>query len=553
MARVYDRFMRERITRRRLLRAAGGSALGAAGIYVVACGGGGADGDGAPTGVASPAAEGTPRPGGILKLRQTATIPNFNPFGSGIAALIQGLYLGYTVFDHLWFVPTDTGEVINFLATDIETIDPQTVRVSMGEAVFQDIPPVSGRDVRSTDLKASIERFREQVPLGFSWLHEVFERIDAPDNRTVVYHQQRPWAWFFTASNAGSPISSSIIPEEIVRDDEFLNDGAIGSGRWILAGHEAGTNVQFRKFENYREAPLPYLDGVDNVYAPDDTLAQAAFGAQDIDRITGLNRIERDDLESSFGDQISFDTDLSRSYRTLMLKNEPPFDDPDVRHAISLALDRDEIRQVMNLGDGELCGPLPPAHELFVLDENDPDLQEYFRHDPQDARQMLEAAGFPFDQEITLKYSNFETAPDLGELVGKQLRDIGLNINLPGPEDLVAWLANTLGPGNFQMTSFTHLPYEDPSLPLRFYVEPNFMGYKDDDVEQAFRAAAETLDEEERIELTKEAQRVLIRKWAPMINLYSPTSFGATWDYVKGLILGRGSFGLFNTTVWLDK
>ncbi|MCH8949022.1 MAG: hypothetical protein IIB87_01430, partial [Chloroflexi bacterium] len=121
-----------------------------------------------------------------------------------------------------------------------------------------------------------------------------------------------------------------------------------------------------------------------------------------------------------------------------------------------------------------------------------------------------------------------------------------------GAEDLTAWLSNTLGPGNFQMTAFTHLPYEDPSLPLSFYKSPNFMDYEDPDVEAAFFAAAAEVDEEARIELTKEAQRVIIRKWGPMLNLYSPKTFGATWNYYKGLVLGRGSFGLFNSRAWLD-
>ncbi len=79
------------------------------------------------------------------------------------------------------------------------------------------------------------------------------------------------------------------------------------------------------------------------------------------------------------------------------------------------------------------------------------------------------------------------------------------------------------------------------------------MGFRDEDVEQAFRAAAEELDEERRIELTKEAQRVIIRKWGPMLNLHSAISFSARWSYLKGVVTGRGSFGLFNSRAWLDR
>ena len=549
MARVYDRFMKQRLTRRRLLQGAGGTALGAGAVALVGCSGGGG-----PSGVASPVVdEGTPQPGGIARQRQTFAYPNFNPFGPGIAALTQGLFTGFTIFDHLWYVPSDTGEVIPFLASDIETIDAQTVRVSMGEAVFHDRPPVNGRDVRSTDLKASLEKFADQVPFGFSWLREVFERLETPDDRTVIYHQKKPWAWFFTSSNAGSPWTSSIVPVEILDNDDILNDKPIGSGRWTLEGHDAGANVRLRKFPNWREPGLPFLDGVDFFFAPDDTLAQAAFAAQDIDQIGGLNRLEVNDLERRFGDDLVTSSDLSRAYRTLMLKDEPPFDDPMVRHGINLVLDRDEIRQVLSLGDGEFCGPLPPAHGRFVLDEDDPDLQEYFRHDPADGKAMLEAAAFPFDQEFVLKYHNLGDVPDLAAILAAQLREVGINVKLPGAEDITFWLANTLGAGDFQMTCFTHLPYEDPSLPLSFYIEPNQMGYRDEGVEEAFLAAAAELDEERRIELTKEAQRAIIRNWGPMLNLYSAVTFEAHWNHYKGLVTGRGSFGLFNSRAWLDR
>jgi ABC-type transport system substrate-binding protein len=553
VARINDEFMRQRITRRRLIQGAGGTALGAAAIAAVGCGDDGGSGGTRTPGSTAPA-EGTPRLGGILKLRQQVGYPSFNPFGPGINALAQGLFVGFALYDHLFYVPTDTGEVIPFLGTEWEiTEDSRDVTVTMGEAVFWDKPPVNGRDVRASDVKASYERFKDQVPLGFSWLQEVLDNIEIPNERTIVFHQNRPWAWFFTSSNAGSPWTSSIIPQEIVDDDDALASDPIGSGKWMLAGHDAGQNVKLRKFPNWREAGRPYLEGVDYLYAPDDTVAQAAFAAKDIDQVLGLNSRELQDFDSRFGDEIVTSSDLSRAYKCLMLKNEPPFDDPEIRRGINLALNRDEFRQVLHLGDGEFCGPLPPAHRTYVLEEDDPDLQEYFRFDPQEARERLDAAGFPFDQEFTLKYSNLSDAPDLADAVAQQLREVDIKINLPGAEDVISWLSNTLGPGDFQMTSFTHLAYEDPSLPLSFYVPPNFMGYDDPDVTEAFNAAAGELDEEARIEATRNAQRVLIEKMSPMLNLYSAITYDARWDYFKGAIDGRGSFGLFNSGAWLDK
>ena len=94
--------------------------------------------------------------------------------------------------------------------------------------------------------------------------------------------------------------------------------------------------------------------------------------------------------------------------------------------------------------------------------------------------------------------------------------------------------------------------------PMRFFLagsgtQKNFMGYDDADVNAAIVAAAEELDEQARIQKVLTAQKTIIKKWAPMLNLYSPINYSARYAYVKGSITGRGSYGLFNRTTWLDK
>jgi ABC-type transport system substrate-binding protein len=189
---------------------------------------------------------------------------------------------------------------------------------------------------------------------------------------------------------------------------------------------------------------------------------------------------------------------------------------------------------------------------------NASELEEFFRHDPDEARSMLEAADFPFDQEFEMKFATLESSTQLAQLIEQQLSAVGIRLKLTTQDLATVWLPQTLNQGQFQLTCWTHLGWEDPDLPLRFYLSStadlnNFMDYKNEDVDAAVLAAAEELDEERRVELTKEAQRVIIDDYAPMLNLYSPISYGAYHTYVKELVIGRGSYGLFNSKVWLDK
>ena len=149
----------------------------------------------------------------------------------------------------------------------------------------------------ASDVEASFKRFRQETGIGFDWLHDVMADIKGDDsNQTVTITQKFPWAWAFTSSNAGSPITSSILPKEILtRHDDLLRKDAIGSGQWTLLSHDNGANVKLRKFDKFRQfagsksiAGQPFLDGIDFTLVTDPNAALAAFKAGDLDTI-GFN------------------------------------------------------------------------------------------------------------------------------------------------------------------------------------------------------------------------------------------------------------------------
>ena len=561
-----------RVTRRRMLAgtAAGGAGLAALAAFGCSSNNNGNGGNGPDQGtprVNDGLQDGTPSPdkrNGILRTRAANALPSMNPFGPGIFALAQQLVLGFTVFDHMWYVPTDTGEIELFLATAVEQPDDLTVIATLGEATFHDKEPVNGRAVEAEDVAASFKRYREEAPIGYSWLHDVMDDIVAEDVRTVKITQKQPWAWVYTSSNAGSPISSSILPREILQDnDDLLQRDAIGSGHWVLDSHDNGANIKLRRFENFRQfqgtkdiSGQPFLAGIDSILITDENAALAAFVANEIDTTGFTSRRQMEDTQSDLSDKISTSFDLARDYLTLMLKYEPPFTDLRVRKAMNLLLDRDEAGLLLRDGDVVKAGPIPPVHKRYALPEDDPALVEYFRTDVAEAKQLLEAASFDFDQELELKHSNRPNDAGIAQIIKEQLGRGGVKVRLV-QEDLVKWFSQTLNQGQFQMTTFQHLAYEDPDLPLRFYMTgngiTNFMDYDEPKVTAAVLAAATELNEEARVTKVQDAQKLIMSEYSPMLNLMSFINFGGRYNYVKGSITGRGSYGLFNRTTWLDK
>ena len=63
---------------------------------------------------------------------------------------------------------------------------------TIGDATFHDKAPVNGRKVDAEDVVQSSKRFRREAPIGYSWLHEIIETIDAVDEKTVKITAEAP-------------------------------------------------------------------------------------------------------------------------------------------------------------------------------------------------------------------------------------------------------------------------------------------------------------------------------------------------------------------------
>jgi ABC-type transport system substrate-binding protein len=556
MARVWDEILQQRLSRRRAI-AAGGATLGAAGLILAGC----TDGGGGGTFTReTPDPNETPTPGGILRQRQTNVFPSLSPFGP--TALISTLVFGFTTYDHLWYVPIDTGDLELMLASEIEPVDPEgtQVNVTLHPAVFHDKSPVDGRAVTSTDVRESWFAFRDDpFGLGREWLREIMESLDTPDDQTLIIRQKRPWAWMFGTAGAGSPASSSVLPAETIDGTQFdLSNDVCGSGRFFLEGHRGGENLRLRAFPNWRVPGEPFLGGVDFILIPDFSSAEAQFAAGEIDTLSFQNKLQIEQMQGRLGNEMVVTSELSRAYHSLMIKMVPPFNDPRVRKAIRLAINREEMIQLVERDreGGVPSGIVPPAQELFALPDDDPAMDE--------AQTILQDAGFPFDDAFTLLISSpNEELADRAKVLKDQLSRVNIKINIEAQDLFSVWVPRVLLNADYTMTLFTHLAYEDPYLPLAFYttfspIGPresegrNSMLFYDQEIDDAVDASSLELEIGSRMEKVRAAQRLIMEKEAPMINIYSSVSFTGRRHWLKGVVTGRGSFGLFNGRVWID-
>ncbi len=565
MARVYDKYLRQRITRRRLLQASGVTAVGAGAVALVGCGDSGTSTNGAATAVD----EGEVTKNGILHISHGAVLPTLDTFGA--AALIPNVAFGGSVFDHLFYVPLDTQKVELLLATNVEQVDEQGLEyvITIQDSVFHDKPPVNGRPVLASDIKATYEAYAaDDLAPGLGWHHDILESIDVPDDNTVIIKQNQPYAWFFHPGGAGSLGSSNIHPVEVLAEGYDRGNSLIGSGRMMLTENRAGEFFRLDKHPGWRIEGEPWLAGSTSSLIGESAQAQASFQAGDIDTVGLSNKLEADQMESRMGDSITVTSTFSRAYHALMLQLDrvPEFQDPRNRRAINKAINRQELIQGIEFDPegGGPSGPIPPAQAVYALPQDEMD--EYFRYDPEEAKALFEETGFDLDRTYNLIfYILGDDQQKRAQLLKEQFERVGMKVRIEGQDLLAKWLPQTLPNGDYDMTAYTQLPYDDPHFPMSFYTtrsplgdieDPrgrNNMAYFNEVLTAAIDDSEQELDEEVRVEKIKDVVRMIVADEAPMINLYSSVSYGARHNWYKGTLpASRGSFALFNGRSWID-
>ena len=559
-------YWERRMRRRRLLGGAGTAMIGAGAWALAGCGDDDDNGGKAQptTSGVNPGTATAPTPttagevikkDGTYKVRQGAIMASINPY----AGLDSGLLWGFTIFDHLWYTPLDTGVRENFLASSIEQQDPLHFTVKLQDSVFHDKAPANGRAVKASDVKASLETAAKQTKISnSSWWSTIFDHIETPDDKTVNFVLKGVDAWGFSSTNGGSPIASSILPEEIAKDPSFMDKDLVGSGRYQFVSHENGANPKIKRFDKWRIKGEPYLAGIDYKLIQEQAAALAAFSAQEIDTVALNNKLERDDLNQKHGKNITIDSVDSRSVWLVQPRGDGQWADPRVRQAIYLALDRKEMINLMAFGEGKLSGPVPPAFgESLTAQEIE---TGYGKFDPAQAKQIIGQTTFDLSKEYSIKYIvPGDTYQQFAQIVQSQLqKNLGMKIKLVG-EDFGKWLAQSLYGSDYDgFMTYPTLAYDDPSSYILTYAKqiggrPNWAGFQDDELDAAWSKQRTILDDKERRAAVQDLQKKGLAKFAPFIPTFMGLSNTAYWNYVKGRVIGRGSYGLFSGQTYIDK
>lgn len=562
----WKRVSRKRLSRRAVLGAGAATALGAAAAVVVGCGSDNGDGTGR-TPRPSPGAPGSPVPGGTITWGRAVNVLGIDPHID-----LTGLDIDFLLYSYLYsWNGIEEELILNNLALEFEQPDPEHL-----EFIFTLRPgvkvhpagPVPGAEITSEDCKQSFirrgtsitapdKRFPRKIA-GSASKDDLEASLLTPEPHIFRFTMKEP---FVPAIREMANPTWAIVPAGVLAEYNSLSQVAFGSGPFMLEEFRGSERIVLRKHPDYFLAPRPWLDGITYIVITDNSSLLSAFksGQHDINGSV-LNKADAEDLQRN--ENIVVVKNPSLFYPVIHFKIKPPFDDIRVREAVDRALDRDEIIDVIQDGEGNYNGPIQWPQVNWALPQDE--LREFYKYQPERSKQLLEAAGLPDGFEVRMKLPKL-TGPNivgkLASVIKDQLSRVGIRVQLDEVE-LGAFIGSTLLPGNFDMAFFPNLPYDEPDRPLSFYHSLGVTGngswnnYSNKELDALIEAQAREFDVERRREIIYEAQRMILREHGPQIALTGGFQYQARWNHVHfPFELGQeppDDVGPFGADIWRD-
>ena len=489
---------------------------------------------------ASPAAE-QPRYGGELVFAVDAEPPSLDAHRETTFAVIIPLAPFYSTL--LKFDQYNYPKVIGDLA-ESWTVSPDGLvyEFKLRDGVkFHDGTPLTSRDVVATYNKIIFPP--QGVISARKALYSAVESIEAPDSRTVRFKLKYPsasmlanfasgWNWIYKA-------------DIIEKDPRWYEKNVLGTGAFKFVEYVPGSHIVGKKNEDYFIKGRPYLDGFRAVFMTDRSAMVAAIRSGQV--LTNFRTVfpnERDDLVRALGDKVAVQESSWIGTITLVINTEKkPFDDPRVRRALTLAIDRWGGAQYLSQFTfmrwvGGLVRPGGP----FAMPESELEkIPGYWRDinkSREEARRLLREAGVPEGFSFTLKSRNIEPYPTFGVYAIDQWRQIGLQVQHQVVET-GPWTQD-LRTGNFDVTNYFIAEYfDDPDLLLLAFLSSdrtsvNYARYIDRTLDDLYDRQSRELDPEKRKQLVWEFERRVLGEMAyQMISLWQHRII-VHWAKLKG-------------------
>lgn len=336
----------------------------------------------------------------------------------------------------------------------------------------------SGNPMTSADVMFSINRCKN-LQGNPSFICDTIESMEAPDEKTVVFHLTQPDSAILSKLTYSS---TAVLDSEVVKanggtDAEdaatadtaqaYLDTTSAGSGMYVMTSYTPDEEVVLEKNQNYW-GEATNVDKFIIKIQPDSNTQMMTLSTGDVD--VAMNMTDDTMAELAGVENVEMINGATKTVGFVMMNmNEEyggPVSDPTVQKAIRKALDYTGIQTI--IGEGTLT-PYSIIQSGFMGSKGE---READYANLEEAKAMLAEAGYAdgFDVDLTVCDLDMEgvALTDLAQKVKDDLSQIGINVNIVS-QPWAAGYGDDYRDGKLGFTvMYWGTDYNDPNVQLEF-------------------------------------------------------------------------------------
>lgn len=349
--------------------------------------------------------------------------------------------------------------------------------------------------------------------------------VSAPDDKTFVVELSVPCVYFIKIVTHATmvPVQKTSVEANgeqwSLKPETYISNGPLKMIEWV-----PGSHVTFAKNDNYWNADKVTINTLKFVLMED---ANAAYSAYRTGEVAMIKDVPTEEIPSLQGnEEFHVAPNVGVSYLDFNNQKEP-FTNPDVRKALSLAIDRDYVSNTVMQGIGAPAGNFVPQgvsdaesgtyFEDVTRKNNGGDFFNIKNHeeDLKKAKELLAKAGYPDGKGFpVVEYMTNDAGHNkaVAEYLQNCWKELGINMDIK----IVEWgtFAPTRRAGDYLTARDAwSLDYDDPSNLLNLLKSTsgnNSAQYKNPELDKLLDEANATLDVKEHYAKLHEAENMIL-------------------------------------------
>ncbi len=294
---------------------------------------------------------------------------------------------------------------------------------------------------------------------------------------------------------------------------EFVKPGnLVSNGAYVLKEFVPNDHIKAVKNEKFYDAANVKIDTVNYIPTEDRSTAMKRFEAGELDSNDDIPTEQLADLKAKFGDQLRIGPYLG-TYYYVFKTDKAPWDNVKLRHAVSMAIDRDYLAEkVWQNTMLPAYSFVPPGIAGYETRKTDyAEMSQLDRED--EAKKILAGLGYGPDKPLKLeiRFNTSENHKNTAVAIQEQLKPLGIEVSLVNT-DTKTHYGHLEQKGDFDVARAGWIAdYKDPENFLALCktgTGNNYASYTNKEYDEAMAAAAAAPSAEERMKKLSDAEAI---------------------------------------------